>query len=779
MRKNLIFLCLAAFIAPSFYNNAFAQKISEVLSQRFERYQSAAQQERVLIINDRDIYAPGEFIWLSACVYDVLKTKTSSQSERVRVRLLNSELSEILYKDIAVRNGFGDGFVVLPKNLSDGLYFLTGSTDKSGRESFYYRQKIIVRNKIVPPFVVEASFPDRRFAPGDEFPFSILFKDYYNEPIKNMPFQLNIYDGRSMIQSIPGKQKKGGETLMMKIPETLESGILTYKIIADNNKGKKAENMGVIPVVSDELFINFYPENGHLVDGLSTIVNCFVYDASCVPLEVEANLISDDEMLITIKTDMNGFASFNMTPTFGQKNYLQIKKPVLVEAEFALPDVRKEGFTVSLQAREDYTLNYRIQNGYEGERVVFLVGISENEIFSTTELKFEGETTTAIDISNAHGSVGYFVLVNTDANIEAEHVVLLKPTKTTPPTLRLSEEIARPRSIVELDFANPGTSGMLVVTAVNGAWKADQLYNPPVSNLSLPFDLSHTIMMRHISERGDSDIEKYISTYEPRLFGWDRVLNTVGTFSRHNLPESIRMNRIIYDEVSAQGMVERSDGQISISNVLSISGFAVANPKYIYDLYKVETKTKPPYKTLLENGTPIMEVLKTIKPYNMYGNKIVFQGSANSLLAQDGALIIIDGISRGTDATVLNALNPYDIDKINISTNPTDIQRYTGLNSVGIIEIETKKGSGFIEKVPETISDDQQFESPNYAKKGETKSIDWRSTLYWKVEKKEGDGGPFGLTYFNADFITNVVGSAVFIPVIGPPQSGTFEYEIK
>jgi hypothetical protein len=777
MRNFLFFVCFATIVASHFFNNAYAQDIREVLNQRFEKYQSSAPQERVFIINDRDIYAPGEYIWLSAAIYDVLATKMATQSNKVKVRLLNSELNEILYKEIPVNDGFGDGFVILPNKLSDGLYYLTGNTDKSGRES-YYRQKIIIRNKIVPPFVIEASFPDRRFLPGEEIAFNILFKDHYNEPLKNIPYQLNLYDGKQMIQSISGKQKKDGETVMVKVPENLKSGMMSYKIVVDN-KGKKVENMGVIPLLTNKIFVDFYPENGSLTDELPTRVNCFVYDACSVPIQVEADIVSENGVVSAISMDANGFASFDLTPEFGKKYYLQIKKPVLVETGYTLPNVLKEGFTLSIVKKEGNTIHCRIRNGHMGERLVFLVGISENEIFSFTELKFAGETTATIDISNAHGATGYFILVNSEANIEAEHIAILKPTDTTPLSLRVSEGIARPRSKVEIDVSAPVEPGRLVFTAVNSAWKADQLRNQPISLLSLPFDIFHTPIMQHILEQGDVDIEKYLATYEPRLFGWDKILNTDGTFQRHDLPEKFIMNRIVYDEISAQGLVTRSAGMIYISNVLSSSGFAAANPKYIYELHKIQTKSIPSYKTMLENGTPIMEVVKIIKPYNMYGNKIVFQGGANSLMAQDGALIIIDGINRGSDAAILSSLNPHDIENINISTNPSDIQRYSGLNSVGIIEIETKRGEELIEQVQEVISDNQQFESPDYEMKKDSKSIDWRSTLYWKIEKKEGDGRTIGFRYFNTDLITNVVGDVLFIPFSGPPKSAKFKYEIK
>ena len=72
-------------------------------------------------------------------------------------------------------------------------------------------------------------------------------------------------------------------------------------------------------------------------------------------------------------------------------------------------------------------------------------------------------------------------------------------------------------------------------------------------------------------------------------------------------------------------------------------------------------------------------------------NQIVFMGSENSINYQGGALLVLDGQQMGTDISAISNISPMEVDHINISTNPMDIQRYTGLNSVGVIEIFQKR----------------------------------------------------------------------------------------
>jgi hypothetical protein len=161
---------------------------------------------------------------------------------------------------------------------------------------------------------------------------------------------------------------------------------------------------------------------------------------------------------------------------------------------------------------------------------------------------------------------------------------------------------------------------------------------------------------------------------------------------------------------------------------------------------------------LLHSGSSVLEVIKMTKPFRLDGNQIVFYGSNNSVNFQSGALIVIDGQKMGTDVSVLNALSPFDVKSINISTNPVDIQRYTGLNSVGIIEINTKhekddflpemNGSGFHEN--------ESFNAANFPHN----VWKYQTTLFWKndipVDKSGKVTFNLPVSEISSDFVIQV-----------------------
>ena len=167
------------------------------------------------------------------------------------------------------------------------------------------------------------------------------------------------------------------------------------------------------------------------------------------------------------------------------------------------------------------------------------------------------------------------------------------------------------------------------------------------------------------------------------------------------------------------------------------AGYFQANP----DFYKIrssvrirgeEKKPMDPYwKKYLNGTTNLLEIIKTIHPFEMSGEKIVFRGM-NSFLAQDGALIVVDGQRLGTDASQLSIVNPQDVEDIRILLDPVEMGMYSGLNSVGVIEIKTKRGFNNENKLVE-LSDKSSNTSPKLFTPepiGEGK-YDLKTTLQW------------------------------------------------
>ncbi len=173
-------------------------------------------------------------------------------------------------------------------------------------------------------------------------------------------------------------------------------------------------------------------------------------------------------------------------------------------------------------------------------------------------------------------------------------------------------------------------------------------------------------------------------------------------------------------------------------------------------------------KKLLSSSTSLLDVIKIMKPYKITNNQIVFMGSENSINYQGGALIVLDGQQMGTDISVIQNISPLEVDHINVSTNPMDIQRYTGLNSVGLIEIFSKKAPALpvSEKTEPVNQYNGEYRVPNaFPTELPNPKRDFRTTLLWIPELNLDETGQAEITVTAgkvlSDFIVEVQGIAI------------------
>jgi hypothetical protein len=155
----------------------------------------------------------------------------------------------------------------------------------------------------------------------------------------------------------------------------------------------------------------------------------------------------------------------------------------------------------------------------------------------------------------------------------------------------------------------------------------------------------------------------------------------------------------------------------------------------------------------------IFDILMQVKPYHIENGKITFSsGTMNSLNNLDGALIIVDGINKGSDISLLSTIPVPDIALITASTNVMDIQRYSASNNVGIIEITMKKNSA-------------------YLKNNEAKTT--TSTLFWGPDIVTDNTGRVSVSFSANDRSSEILINVNGITANGLCGSSTLYYSIK
>ena len=260
----------------------------------------------------------------------------------------------------------------------------------------------------------------------------------------------------------------------------------------------------------------------------------------------------------------------------------------------------------------------------------------------------------------------------------------------------------------------------------------------------------------------ERQIDALMLTMQDEKFNWFAILdekeNTQNRRASDNFLEQIQnLNRLDYFR-TLHARIENAQFfyRYILKYNLIFPEYYLVNRRYLFDKESIDNELNKRnwIQNELSSGTPILDVIRRIKNYQLVNNKMVFYGP-NSINFQEGALIVFNGIRMGTDVDILSTLSPHDIKNIRVITNTSEVLMYTGLNPVGIVEITTKGG--------EIHEDETGDESQKY-----------NPTLYWN---------PF---VFNLEdkktsisFTSTEVKSSYKIVVQGIDEKGNPLYETK
>jgi hypothetical protein len=182
------------------------------------------------------------------------------------------------------------------------------------------------------------------------------------------------------------------------------------------------------------------------------------------------------------------------------------------------------------------------------------------------------------------------------------------------------------------------------------------------------------------------------------------------------------------------------------------------------DIKKIQKKQASAEKAKQSGYTAdrnILDIINRIKPFQILGGEIKFSNVGNfSINNQKGALIVIDGIKMGTDVSVLNSIPITDIARINASTNPSDIQKYSAMNSSGVVEIFMKKGVAGNEN-------------------DEDRVMKKSSTFFWKTDISTDTSGKASVNFSNNDKPSDVILTVQGITTDGLTGNYSIHYTVK
>lgn len=715
---------------------------------------------------DRRLYAPGDKVWFQVFALDGRDAKPYTSRKLLTVQLSNTSQTALQQTTATINNGTGSGMIPIPSGVKEGIYALK---IYDGGSVPVHKTTIGVRKQAFPSFLISFEVPDEKLFPGSQVTATVRFLDHGAEPLRKVPFEFFLNDGTGERLVFEGESDVTGTSrLSFDIPAELATGLLGFGISASYH-GDTEILQGCLNIIPSKGHMRLAPEGGRLLAGISNKVAFQAVDSYGNLLPCTAELLREGSGAIQTFTSETGLGFFEFVPETAGRYYVRITEPLLMEGVFMLPTVEDGGIAIRLKERKQHSIVIAVENTYPSFKGLLAIR-NRNRIIWSSVLSKDTPSTMEIPFEDTQGFVDCVVL-NDRMEVESQRVILWKFPELLPVTLRTDMPIYQPREEVRVAVDTRGTGSFTQsFSAVFKSWRPEihdirwlSLRDDPCMDMLTAWGLTQTASVQ------ETDL---LTT----LIGNKKVWSNDAPKNEPGIPAELVENRNFMTDTRLLYSVTHDQGTIKYSNSKADDYFLLGNADYLRTLRPKPPARKESYKYLLENGTPVRDVVRKIRPYDLDGASIVFAGRRTSLIAQGGALIVVDGIPVGTSVSLLDQIVPYDVEAITVSTDPQDIQRYTGLNSVGLIEITMKRGSAEEKKAAK--GNDLDFTSPEYKSGGRVKGgRDFRTTLYWNSDPSDVSVGQ--IRYHNGDLVGTVLLTVVLMDEDGRFGYAEVSYEIR
>lgn len=465
-------------------------------------------EERVYLQVDRPLYSPGDTIWFSAYVREGKTLQNCAVSDIVYVELVNPKGNVEKSVRLIAPKGQAAGEFLLADGAPGGLYTLKAYTKNQENEKHntFFEKKITVQHVVLPRLKMRLDFLKKAYGPGDKVSAELILESNENKKLSNYPYIYQISLNGVDVSTGRGRTDDRGKAIISTLlAKKLESSdgllniIITYKGIRESISRS-------IPIVLNKIDLQFMPEGGELVTGLTSHVGFKACNEFGKPADIEGVIRDSKGKLVTSFVSFHyGMGAFRMTPRKGETYTAEITRPKGIGTRYTLPSALPAGYTLGVAKRSKASITFSI--GATKETVVSLLMQMRGEVLYSRDVSVgKGVSMVTIPTADLPSGVAQVTLFDECALERAERLVFLNRDKRLNINVKTNKERYLPREEVKMTIQVTDDSGMPMPAQLSMAVVDDKL-------LSFMDDKTSTIQSWLLCE---SDIRGKVE--EPRFY---------------------------------------------------------------------------------------------------------------------------------------------------------------------------------------------------------------------------------------------------------------------
>ena len=288
---------------------------------------------------DRPVYRPGDRVYFRALTLERSSLEPVEKGEiAFDLRDPQGEKVADSMSMLPVNQGVAAGSLNLSSSAVEGRYRLTASSPAG---QFVEQSRFIdVRTYREPLLRKKLELDAPTVTAGGTLKGNLLVENAKGEPLRDAPVTIRAEIDNTIIQKQELALDANGKTnLWFSLPPLVKQGPL----VVDINVGQGAETETItreVPLTQGSLDLEFFPESGSLVTGVSTQVYFQAFDVNTKPVAVEGRVLDDENKVVaTFKSENEGRGRFEMLPQSGRTYHVEVTSPPNVTLVHPFPQV--------------------------------------------------------------------------------------------------------------------------------------------------------------------------------------------------------------------------------------------------------------------------------------------------------------------------------------------------------------------------------------------------------------------------------------------------------
>lgn len=370
----------------------------EKILAHLEIYRLGYPQEKVHIHLDKPYYAIGDNIWFKAYVVNAEKNELSNLSKILYVELINDKDSIKKSLKIPLKMGLTWGDFMLSDSLREGNYRIRAYTTwmRNFGEDYFFDKTIVIGNSISTSVLTQVNYTYSKDPRGQKVSAKINYSDMAGKPLSNKEVNYfvdldfrSILKGKGMTDSMGNLQV----TFVNNQPFILKSGRISTSIKLDEKQS--VNKIFPIKSTSNESSVQFFPESGDLVNGISSRVGFKALSSDGLGIKISGFISNqNNERLTEFSSEHAGMGHFRIIPQITDTYTAHITFEDGSVKTYPLPKVKALGYVLSVinTTPDDLKIKISTNETTNAEEEITLIAQSNGIVYFVSKNKLTSST---------------------------------------------------------------------------------------------------------------------------------------------------------------------------------------------------------------------------------------------------------------------------------------------------------------------------------------------------------------------------------------------------